>query len=152
MKMRFHSSLPVRNIDRTVAFYSALFGTEPVKVRSDYAKFLPGTPDINLTFHAVEPGADLLTGLHLGFEFADQPALDEAYSRMKAAGWVTEERDTSVCCYANQDKFWITDPSGYRWELYRLVNDADSKFGDTGESTCCKPSQATADHASSSCC
>lgn len=133
--MRFHSSLPVRDIQRTVAFYSALFGAEPVKVRSDYAKFLPGNPDINLTFHTAEAGSALLTQLHLGFELPDRASLDQAYERMKAAGWITEDRKTSVCCYANQDKYWISDPDGYRWELYRVVDDADYKLDQ--ETTCC---------------
>jgi uncharacterized glyoxalase superfamily protein PhnB len=83
----------------------------------------------------------------LGFELPDQSAVDAAYERLKAAGWVTEERATSVCCYANQDKFWITDPNGYRWEFYRIVNDAEYKLDkpagccatpdSTGTASCC---------------
>ncbi len=133
--MRFHTSLPIKDIQQTIEFYTVVFGTPPVKVRSDYAKFLPKHPDVNITFHQVDAERPLLTDLHLGFELPDQSALDAAYERLKAAGWVSEARATSVCCYANQDKFWVTDPNGYRWEFYRVVNDADYKID--GPSGCC---------------
>jgi hypothetical protein len=29
------------------------------------------------------------------------------------------------CCYALQDKIWVTDPNGYRWEIFVV------KVGDT---------------------
>lgn len=144
--MRFHTSLPVKSIPETVAFYSALFGVAPSKERSDYAKFLPGSPDINLTFHEAKDDSALLTDLHLGFELEDQQALDAAHARMRAAGWVTEARKSSVCCYANQDKFWITDPNGYRWEIYRVLNDTEYKLDQA--SGCC----ATSADASTGCC
>jgi catechol 2,3-dioxygenase-like lactoylglutathione lyase family enzyme len=134
--MKFHTSLPVRDITSTVEFYSALFGEAPAKLRVDYAKFLPRSVEVNLTFHQARQGAGLLTDLHLGFELPTQAALDEAHARLAEAGFVTDERKTSVCCYANQDKFWITDPNGYRWELYYLVNDADYKIDRTDDGCC----------------
>ena len=135
--MKFHTSLPVRDMAATVDFYSALFGEAPAKVRADYAKFVPKSPQLNISFHLADEAAALLTELHLGFELTSEAALDQAYSRLAEAGFVTEERKTSVCCYANQDKFWITDPSGYRWELYYLVNDADYKVDESTAAGCC---------------
>ena len=36
---KFHASLNVSDLERSIAFYRALLGAEPAKVRSDYAKF-----------------------------------------------------------------------------------------------------------------
>jgi catechol 2,3-dioxygenase-like lactoylglutathione lyase family enzyme len=36
---KFHASLNVSDLERSIGFYRALLGAEPAKVRSDYAKF-----------------------------------------------------------------------------------------------------------------
>ena len=33
-----------------------------------------------------------------------------------------EEKQTS-CCYAVQDKVWVVDPNGYRWEVFVVLED-----------------------------
>ena len=141
--MRFHTSLPVRDIPETIAFYRTLFNAEPVKTRTDYAKFLPPELDLNISFHATSQGPGALAAIHLGLEIGDRAALDRAQARLAAAGLITQHRDTSICCYANQDKFWVTDPNGYRWEVYRVVEDTDVKVAPpvrrATESTVCCP-------------
>lgn len=145
--MRFHTNLPVIDIKDTVAFYRVLFDEPPVKIKSDYAKFLPPDADLNISFHHNPYGAEELRSLHLGFELADQSALDNAYQRLEEAGLVSGTRDTSVCCYANQDKFQVTDPNGYEWELYYLLEDTEERI--SSDATCCaSPTETTA----SSCC
>jgi hypothetical protein len=43
-----------------------------------------------------------------------------------------EERDT-ICCYARQDKFWVTGaPDGERWEIYTVLEDSPSFWGQEG--------------------
>ena len=139
--MKFHTSLPVRDLDQTVGFYQALFDEPPAKLRADYAKFVPRALPLNISFHVVDESTPLMTDLHLGFELPTPSALDATHARLAKAGLVSEERKTSVCCYANQDKFWITDPNGYRWELYYLVNDSDHKRDEaTG---CCGSAETT---------
>jgi len=133
--MKFHTSLPVRDIQQTIAFYSKLFAEGPVKQRDDYAKFLPRSVALNLTFHQAKDPPAALRSLHLGFELADRAALDAVHARLTEAGLVAEPREEAVCCYANQDKFWVEDPDGYRWELYYLVNDAGYK--NDPQMTCC---------------
>ena len=132
--MRFHTNLPVRNIEETVAFYRVLFDSEPVKIKGDYAKFLPEHVGLNISFtQSPNPGA--LTSLHLGIEMPDQASLDRAHRRLADAGLISLERETGVCCYANQDKFWVTDPNGYAWELYLLLEDTERKF--EPKTACC---------------
>ena len=126
--MRFHTNLPVSNIEQTTRFYSTLFGVPPVKRKSDYVKFLPATGGLNVAFHENRAASARFQELHLGFELPDQSSLDEVYQRLMRAGLVSEERETSVCCYANQDKFWVTDPDGYQWEFYVLLEDTEQKI------------------------
>jgi catechol 2,3-dioxygenase-like lactoylglutathione lyase family enzyme len=133
--MRFHTSLPVTHIEKTIQFYSVLFRTPPVKVKDDYAKFLPEILDLNISFHASESGPSALRNLHLGLEMPDQATLDETHARLSAAGLVDSARETSICCYANQDKFWVTDPDGYQWEIYVLLENTEQKLGKS--TSCC---------------
>lgn len=125
--MRFHVNLPVADVERSVAFYRELFRSEPVKQRDDYAKFLPPDVALNISFRRDPEGVAALETPHLGFEVLSREALERAHRRLAAAG-LAETRETSVCCYALQDKFWVTDPDGYRWELYYLVEDTAEKM------------------------
>ena len=147
--MRFHTSLPVTDIAKTVEFYRVLLGTEPVKTKPDYAKFLRGD-GLNITFHTNPEGVAKLRSLHLGFELESQAALDAEHARLEVAGLISAARETSICCYANQDKFWVRDPDGYEWELYYLVQDTDVKIA--AATACCAPQEAGATAQKSSCC
>ena len=44
---RFHVHVGVTDIDKSVAFYSSLFGAEPSVVKADYAKWMLDDPRIN---------------------------------------------------------------------------------------------------------
>ena len=54
---KFHASLNVSDLDRSIAFYRVLLGTEPAKVRSDYAKFDLAEPPLVLSLIPGRPGA-----------------------------------------------------------------------------------------------
>ena len=135
--MRFHTSLAVRDVAASVAFYRVLFDADPVKRKPDYAKFLPPEVDLNISFHESPDAPGPLAAVHLGIEMPDRAVLERAHARLRAAGLVTTERETSVCCYANQDKLWVTDPDGYRWELYALLEDTEQRIAP--ETRCCGP-------------
>ena len=47
--IRFHVSLNITNLERSVAFYKILFNMEPAKLRADYAKFEPNDPPLVLS-------------------------------------------------------------------------------------------------------
>jgi len=40
----------------------------------------------------------------------------------------TEERLATTCCFATQDKVWVTGPGGERREVYTVLADSES-FG-----------------------
>ena len=44
---RIHMGLGVKNLDRSVAFYTTLFGQGPTKTRPRYAKFEVAEPPVN---------------------------------------------------------------------------------------------------------
>lgn len=146
--MRFHTSLPVENIPQTVDFYRVLFESEPAKLKPDYVKFMPDSLDLNISFHQKAEGAGSLAGLHLGLELPSQADLDRIHAKLSAHGLISAERQTSVCCYANQDKFWVTDPNGYKWEVYVLLEDTSLKMSDSV--SCCAPKSAVS--STGSCC
>ena len=133
--MNFHTNLPVMNINKTVEFYSVLFDEAPVKVKADYAKYLPKGLSLNIGFHQTSSGPGILSQLHLGFELPTLDALNVMQARLEEAGLVSEARETSICCYANQDKFWVEDPDGYKWELYVLLEDTETKIDK--KTSCC---------------
>jgi hypothetical protein len=70
---------------------------------------------------------------HLGVEVADTGAVDADQVRLAEAGLAFfEERDTT-CCYARQDKFWVKGaPSEERWEIYRVLEDSATFWGQYG--------------------
>ncbi|MGK7947653.1 MAG: ArsI/CadI family heavy metal resistance metalloenzyme [Xenococcaceae cyanobacterium] len=122
--LKAHVSLKVSNLEQSVAFYQAMLGTEPVKYKTDYAKFDLDNPPLNLTLEAssiINPGGTLS---HLGLQVESSEDVKKAISRFQQAGLATfEEKDTD-CCYALQDKVWVTDPDGTRWEVF-VVKVAD---------------------------
>ena len=44
--------------------------------------------------------------------------------RLGGLGMATEIEDGIVCCHAEQDKVWVSDPAGIRWEVYTITDDA----------------------------
>ena len=62
---------------------------------------------------------------HLGVRVETSEDVDAASERLRRSGLVTlEERETS-CCYALQDKVWVADPAGNRWEVYTILEDVE---------------------------
>ena len=121
MSNTFHLSLDVPDLDRAVAFYEELFGRQPAKRKPGYAKFELSDPPVALALQ--QAGRPALS--HLGIRVDTTGEVEGASARLKQSGLVTlDERDTS-CCYARQDKVWVADPAGNRWEVYTLLEDVD---------------------------
>jgi catechol 2,3-dioxygenase-like lactoylglutathione lyase family enzyme len=124
--VRFHLSLNVSNLERSIAFYRILFDREPAKCRSDYAKFELDDPPLVLS---LEPTPRAAGGPlnHLGFRLADSAALVALQERLERAGIRSQREEGVECCYARQTKFWVTDPDHTLWELYILEEDIDHR-------------------------
>src|SRR5262245_32886789 len=120
--VRFHLSLNVADLKRSVAFYRVLFDREPAKLRGDYAKFEPDEPPLVLSLEPTpRPSGGPLN--HLGFRLPDARSLVAMQERLEKAGIRSQREEGVECCYARQTKFWVHDPDGTLWEFYTLDDD-----------------------------
>jgi len=128
---RVQLALNVNDIEEAVSFYTKLFGTEPAKRRPGYANFAIAEPPLKLVL--LENPGQGGTLNHLGVEVADPGTVEAEQARLAEAGLAAvEERDTT-CCYARQDKFWVTGaPGGERWEIYTVLADSQTFWGQDG--------------------
>ena len=132
---RVQLALNVDNLDEAITFYSKLFNTEPAKVKPGYANFAVVEPPLKLVL--LENSGHGGTLNHLGVEVAASDTVHTEIARLTDQGLFTEEELNTTCCFAAQDKVWVTSPSGERWEVYTVLADSDT-FGSDAEETCCK--------------
>jgi catechol 2,3-dioxygenase-like lactoylglutathione lyase family enzyme len=120
--IKFHASLNVSDLPRSLTFYTALFGAQPVKAYHDYAKFEIDVPPLVLS---LKPKRACAGGPlnHLGLRLTNLQELEAIHERMKAVGARIGVQDDVKCCYALQSKLWITDPDETLWEVYVLHDD-----------------------------
>ena len=147
--MKVHVALNTPRFDESVRFYRTFLGLEPVKLKPGYAKFDVAEPGLNLTLNASN-GIDSPGALnHLGIQVQSTEAVKAAAERLQSEGLATFEEENVDCCYALQDKVWVTDPNGYKWEVFVV------KVGDTQpQLTAASSSAASSTDAccSSTCC
>ncbi|HEY1921065.1 MAG TPA: hypothetical protein VGH27_36305, partial [Streptosporangiaceae bacterium] len=48
--------------------------------------------------------------------------------RFLAAGFAVEEETATACCYAVQNKIWLGDPDGNRWELFVTTDNEQNEL------------------------
>jgi catechol 2,3-dioxygenase-like lactoylglutathione lyase family enzyme len=121
---RIQLAINVSNIDDSVAFYSKLFGVEPAKRRPGYANFAVTEPPLKLVL--IENAARTGTLNHLGVEVETSTEVAAAEHRLQEVGLKTETENQVSCCYAVQDKVWVTDPDNAPWEIYTVLDDTDT--------------------------
>lgn len=141
---RVQLALNVDDLDTAVAFYTRLFGTPPAKVRPGYANFAVAAPPLKLVL-LENPGKGGTIN-HLGVEVPDTAKVQSEIARLSGEGLFTDEEMGTTCCFATQDKVWVTGPAGERWEVYAVLADSQT-FGsspqtliDAGQATdgvCC---------------
>jgi catechol 2,3-dioxygenase-like lactoylglutathione lyase family enzyme len=126
MNPSIHIALNVSDIDRSVAFYSRLFG-EPAKVKPGYAKFVSEEPGLHL---ALQEGLGAAGGgplSHLGIRVSSTADVLRRRADLLEKGLTGEDEIGTTCCYARQDKFWVSDPDGNRWEIYAVLEDVEEQ-------------------------
>jgi lactoylglutathione lyase len=117
---RFHVHAHVEDLQKSIAFYTRMFGAEPTRVESDYAKWMLEDPRINfaISTRGSKPGID-----HLGIQADTEEELADLRARARAADLSVLEEGETTCCYARSEKHWLTDPQGIAWEHYRTLGD-----------------------------
>ena len=125
---RVHISLPVRDLQRSIDFYSQVLGRGPDKQRVEYANYRVDTPGLMLSLVVTDQARFGDTDLpqHFGFELDSSVALEDWRNRIASTELPMRREDDVVCCYARADKFWLSDPDGHQWEFWVRKADADS--------------------------
>ncbi|MDQ3945421.1 MAG: VOC family protein [Actinomycetota bacterium] len=139
---RVQLALNVTDLDRAVAFYSKLFGTEPAKLRPGYANFAVSDPPLKLVLFEGQGQGGTIN--HLGVEVLSSDEVAAAGTRLAGAGLTTANEENTDCCYAVQDKVWVSGPDGEPWEVYTVKADSPVPQGatlrvssDAGEACSC---------------
>ena len=156
---RVQLALNVDNLNEAIEFYSKLFNTEPAKRKSGYANFAVAEPPLKLVL-LENPGKGGTLN-HLGVEVPSSEKVHEEIARLQGEGLFTDEEIGTTCCFATQDKVWVTGPAGERWEVFTVLADSET-FGsspqrlehETEGAGCCGGSPADGDKeaAGASCC
>jgi catechol 2,3-dioxygenase-like lactoylglutathione lyase family enzyme len=123
---RVQLALNVDDLESAVDFYTKLFGTEPAKRRPGYANFAIADPPLKLVLLENPRHGGTLN--HLGVEVASSDEVEAHQARLVGEGLLADEEKDTTCCYARQDKFWVTGPDAERWEHYVVLGDSDT-FG-----------------------
>ncbi|MBF0665490.1 MAG: VOC family protein [Brevundimonas sp.] len=156
---RLHVHVAVDDLDRSIGFYTTLFGAPPAVTKDDYAKWMLDDPRVNF---AISDRAGVAGVDHLGIQVDTADELQDLATRLKAAGETTRDQEAATCCYARSDKAWVTDPSGLRWETFFTFGDAahygedqpDARLPDAGKpaASCCPAPVGAAGQPAAACC
>jgi catechol 2,3-dioxygenase-like lactoylglutathione lyase family enzyme len=153
MSAKVHLHMHVADLAKSRDFYEKFLGGRPVKEKAGYFKFLPEWAPVNL---ALTEGRSSGAGIvdHVGIQVDSPETVMAHLARVKAAGLPVREEIGVNCCHANQDKFWVHDPDGVKWEVYHLNYDLEPEteapaVRSTGlpiaqSGSCCAPKPAGA--------
>jgi catechol 2,3-dioxygenase-like lactoylglutathione lyase family enzyme len=126
---RVQLALNVGDLEASIDFYTKLFKTPPAKIRENYANFAIAEPPLKLVLIAGHGQPGSLNHVGVEVESTDEVAAEAA--RMEAEGAECSVREATSCCYAVQDKVWVTGPE-IPWEIYTVLSDAEVLHGDGG--------------------
>jgi catechol 2,3-dioxygenase-like lactoylglutathione lyase family enzyme len=132
--MRIHLSINVKDVTESVAFYKKVFGVEPQKQSARYAKFDLNDPPLNF---AMQSGTGEISRVsHLGLEVASPDEMMTWQKNLTEKGLVKLVESDTKCCFARQDKVWLTDPDGNEWEVF-YVHEQLPVVEKMEQSVCC---------------
>ncbi|OYN81590.1 ArsI/CadI family heavy metal resistance metalloenzyme [Mycolicibacterium sphagni] len=138
---RIQLAINVDSLDEAITFYAKLFDATPAKIKDGYANFAISDPPLKLVL--VENPGHGATINHLGVEVGSSNSVHSEIARLADAGLSIEKEISTTCCFATQDKVWVTGPDGERWEIYTVLADSDIFGAESGhreaatESSCC---------------
>jgi catechol 2,3-dioxygenase-like lactoylglutathione lyase family enzyme len=120
---RMHVGLKVDDMEKSIDFYTLLFGIKPTMQRPDYAKWMLDDPRVNFSIdtHGDGPAGSA----HYGIQHESLDELAETRKQIDAADLVRRDQNDLICGYQQQDKSWVTDPHGVPWEAFYTVGVVD---------------------------
>jgi hypothetical protein len=115
---RFHVHVHVQDLEKNIAFYSAMFDQQPARTEADYAKWMLNDPPVNfaISTRGDAPGVD-----HLGIQVDQAAELETLKANATRADMTLLDEGSTTCCYARSDKYWLTDPQGIAWEQFHTL-------------------------------
>lgn len=128
---RIHVALNTNRFEESLEFYGKLFGQEPAKLRQDWAKFDLADPPLNLTLNRSDKTVHHGHISHMGIEVEDAETVAAMDKRLQELGLTTLPEEDVTCCYARQDKTWVTDPNGHAWEFFYVKEDTEESGFET---------------------
>ena len=131
---RVQLALNVTDLESAVDFYSKLFDAQPSKRRPGYANWALNEPPLKLVLFEASEGGTLN---HLGVEVGTTDEVSEATRRLNDENLPTATEEGVTCCYATQDKVWVSDPDGARWEVYTVTDDNPAPQPEACAPGCC---------------
>ena len=135
---RVQLALNVGDLDASIEFYTKLFNTPPAKIRENYANFAIAEPPLKLVLIAGQGEPGSLN--HVGVEVESTDEVAAAAARMQAEGAACDVQESTTCCFAVQDKVWVSGPE-IPWEIYTVLADAEVMHPTAGE--CCVAAETT---------
>jgi len=146
---RFHVNVAVADLDRSVQFYTMLFGVEATVLKEDYAKWMLEDPRINFSINTSSRDQGVN---HIGLQADTMDELETIQARLRNAQQETFEQPDTQCCYANSSKTWVRDPDDVAWETF-VTHGEITRYGDdrvpedvlqaTAAADCCKTDSET---------
>jgi hypothetical protein len=135
---RFHVHVHVKDLEKNIAFYSAMFDQQPARTEADYAKWMLSDPPVNfaISTRGDAPGVD-----HLGIQVERPEELEALKASATRADMTLLDEGPTTCCYARSDKYWLTDPQGIAWEQFHTLDSipvfSEAKPAAAEPSACC---------------
>ena len=84
-----------------------------------------------------DPATAESTGIQYVVEVVDTPTVESEITRLTGSGLIAEEEMNSTCCFATQNKAWVSGPGGERWEVYTVLADSQTFFSEDEEASAC---------------
>jgi hypothetical protein len=105
-------------------------------VRTGYAKFDVENPPLNFTLNQA-PFGERGALSHLGIQVGSTDDVLTVRGKWQEAGLIPRDEMKTDCCYAVQDKAWVSDPDGNQWEVFVVLQDNLPEKANAG--VCCAP-------------
>jgi catechol 2,3-dioxygenase-like lactoylglutathione lyase family enzyme len=148
---RFHVHVHVKDLEKNIAFYSAMFDQQPARTEADYAKWMLSDPPVNfaISTRGDAPGVD-----HLGIQVDQAEELDALKANATRADMTLLDEGPTTCCYARSDKYWLTDPQGIAWEQFHTLGNIPvfSEPKPAAGSACCAGADSKTSRPAQACC
>jgi lactoylglutathione lyase len=148
---RFHVHVHVNDLQKNIAFYSAMFDQQPARTEADYAKWMLADPPVNF---AISTRGNATGVDHLGIQVDSKEDLAALRGNAAKADMAVLDEGETSCCYARSDKYWVTDPQGIAWEQFHTLDNIPV-FSEkpAAKGACCAAAPATATgQAKAACC